>query len=174
MMRQIAIAALFFLAMIGTAFSADVIGQATVIDGDTLEIHGTRIRLWGIDAPETSQLCRGENSLQYWCGAKSANNLDAFIAQRPVSCQSRDLDRYGRTVATCLVGEVDLGDWLVRNGFELDWPQYSKGRYGDAQRHAEHAARGIWAGSYVGWLYRACIRAGSKPDKCSDNAGGRP
>jgi endonuclease YncB( thermonuclease family) len=175
MMRPIEIAALFFFAMIGTAFSADVIGQATVIDGDTLEIHGTRIRLWGIDAPESSQLCRGEDSLQYRCGAKSANDLDAFIARRPVSCQSRDLDRYGRTVATCRVGKVDLGDWLVGNGFALDWSQYSKDRYGDAQRNAEYAGRGIWAGSYVEpWLYRACIRAGGKPDDCSDNASGRP
>jgi endonuclease YncB( thermonuclease family) len=61
-------------------------GQASVIDRDTLEIHGTRIRLWGIDAPESSQLCRGEDSLQYRCGAKAANELDAFIARRTVSC----------------------------------------------------------------------------------------
>src|ERR1700747_414108 len=45
--------------------------QASIIDGDTLEIHGTRIRLWGIDAPESSQLCRGDDSLQYRCGAKA-------------------------------------------------------------------------------------------------------
>jgi hypothetical protein len=113
--------------------------------------------------------------LTHRCGANSANDLDAFIARRPVSCQARDLDRYGRTVATCLVGEIDAGEWLVRNGFALDWPRYSKGRYGDAQRDAEHAGRGIWAGSYVEpWLYRACIRAGGKPDNCSDNASGRP
>jgi ATP dependent DNA ligase domain len=43
------------------AVAADLIGQASIIDGDTLEIHGTRIRLWGIDAPESSQLCRGED-----------------------------------------------------------------------------------------------------------------
>src|SRR3954451_3266380 len=175
MMPQIRIAAIFMLASIGTAVSDDVIGQATVIDGDTLEIHGTRIRLWGIDAPESTQLCRGEDSLRYRCGAKSANDLDTFIARRTVSCQARDLDRYGRTVATCLVGEIDLGDWLVRNGFALDWPQYSKGRYADAQREAEHGGRGIWAGSYVEpWLYRACTRAGGRPADCSDNATPQP
>jgi endonuclease YncB( thermonuclease family) len=52
------------------ALADDLAGQASVIDGDTLEIHGTRIRLWGIDAPESSQLCRGEDSLQYRCGAR--------------------------------------------------------------------------------------------------------
>jgi len=41
------------------AFADNLSGQASIIGGDTLEIHGTRIRLWGIDAPESSQLCRG-------------------------------------------------------------------------------------------------------------------
>jgi endonuclease YncB( thermonuclease family) len=44
----------------GAAFADDLIGQASVIDGDTLEIHGTHIRLFGIDAPESDQLCRNE------------------------------------------------------------------------------------------------------------------
>ena len=38
---------------------------------DTLEIHGARIRLWGIDAPESGQPCRGEDNFQYRCGAKA-------------------------------------------------------------------------------------------------------
>lgn len=70
----------------GNANSADMVGQASIIDGDTLEIHGTRIRIWGVDAPESSQLCRGDDSLQYRCGAKAANDLDAFIARGPVNC----------------------------------------------------------------------------------------
>jgi endonuclease YncB( thermonuclease family) len=169
------IAAVLLLATIGSAWCADLIGQASIIDGDTLEIHGTRIRLWGIDAPESSQLCRGDDSLQYRCGAKAANDLDAFIARQVVDCVPVSLDQYGRTVASCSVGGVDLGDWLVRNGFALDWPQYSKGKYGDAQRDAERIGRGIWAGSYVApWLYRACIRAGGRPDPCSDDANAHP
>ena len=104
------------LATAGPALTADVTGQASVIDGDTIEIHGTRIRLWGIDAPEGTQLCRGEDSLQYRCGAKAANDLDAFIARRSVSCTPISLDQYGRTVATCSVEATDLGEWLVSNG----------------------------------------------------------
>lgn len=150
-------------------------GQASIIDGDTLEIHGTRIRLWGIDAPESSQLCRGEDSLPYRCGAKAANELDAFIAHRPVSCEAVGPDFYGRTVATCSVGGVDLGDWLLRGGLAFDWPKYSKGKYDSDQREAEHDGRGVWAGSHVApWLYRACIKEGGKPGDCSDESSAHP
>jgi endonuclease YncB( thermonuclease family) len=163
------------LAPIATGLAADLIGQASIIDGDTLEIHRTRIRLWGIDAPETTQLCRGDDSLQYRCGAKAANDLDAFIASRPVNCAPISLDQYGRTVATCWVDGVDLGEWLVRSGLALDWPQYSKGKYAAAQRDAEHAGRGMWGGSYVEpWLYRACMRANGRPADCSDDASAHP
>ena len=137
------IAALALFASISIALPDDLIGKASIIDGDTLEMHGTRIRLWGIDAPEGSQLCRGEDSLQYRCGAKAANELDTFIARRPVDCSPVSLDQYRRTVAVCSIDGVDLAEWLVRNGLALDWPQYSKGKYGKAQRDAEHAGRGI-------------------------------
>jgi len=72
------------LLLSGGAGADDLVGQASIIDGE--EIHQKRIRLWGIDAPETSQLCRGADSDLYRCGAKAANDLDSFIAGRPVNC----------------------------------------------------------------------------------------
>ena len=174
MIKRRALVSMLLLLSSG-ALAENFVGQASVIDGDTLEVHGTRIRLWGIDAPESSQLCRSEDSSQYRCGAQAANDLSAYIARRPVSCVPLSLDRYGRTVATCSVDGADLGEWLVRNGLAVDWPQYSKGRYTEAQRDAEHAGRGIWKGSYVQpWLYRACIRARGKPSKCSDDVSAHP
>jgi endonuclease YncB( thermonuclease family) len=175
MISRLTFAALMLVTPTTIALSDDMTGQASIIDGDTLEIHGNRIRLWGVDAPESDQLCRGEDSLQYRCGAKAANELDAFIDKRPVSCIPISLDQYGRTVATCSVGGVDLGEWLVRNGFALDWPEYSRGQYGDIQREAEHAGRGMWEGSYVEpWLFRVCVRQGGKPGDCSDDANAHP
>jgi endonuclease YncB( thermonuclease family) len=115
-MIKLLISLLLFLLFSGGALADDFVGQASVVDGDTLEIHGNRIRLWGIDAPESSQRCRDEDSLQYRCGAQAANDLDAFIARRPVNCSPLNLDPYGRTVATCSVGGTDLGEWLVRKG----------------------------------------------------------
>ena len=158
-----------------TGFADNLTGQASIIDGDTFEIHGTRIRLWGIDAPESNQLCRGDDSIQYRCGAKAANDLDSFLNKRPIDCVSVSLDQYRRTVAVCSIDGVDLAEWLVRNGLALDWPTYSKGKYDKAQRDADHAGRGMWAGSYVDpWLYRACIRLGGIPTNCSDDANAHP
>jgi endonuclease YncB( thermonuclease family) len=134
--------------------AGEIIGRASVVDGDTLDIHGARVRLWGIDAPETDQLCRGDDSLQYRCGSTAAKRLDAFISRRVVPCSQKDVDKYGRRVASCTLDATDLGEWLVVQGLALDWPRYSGGRYNAPQREAERAARGLWAGSYVEpWLY---------------------
>jgi endonuclease YncB( thermonuclease family) len=175
MINRQAATLLTLLSLWSPALAVDLIGQASIIDGDTLEIHGTRIRLSEIDAPESNQLYHDEDSSLYRCGARAANDLDAFLARRPVSCTPMNLDQYGRTVATCSAGGADLGEWLVTNGLALDWPQFSKGRYEAAQRSAERAGRGIWQGSYVEpWLYRTCIRANGSPANCSHDANAHP
>ena len=135
-----------------TTFANDLVGQASIIDGDTLEIHGVRIRLWGIDAPESSQLCRGADSNLYRCGANAANDLDTFIARRPVSCTPVSEDQYGRSVAICSVGGVDLGEWLVRNGLALDWPQLFEGEV-----QLRRARRGSFGARDVGGQLRGAM-----------------
>jgi hypothetical protein len=85
-------------------------------------------------APNCSSCHSASGSFARICGARAANDLDAFIDRQVVDCVPVSLDQYGRTVASCSIGGVDLGDWLVRNGFALDWPQYSKGKYDAAQR----------------------------------------
>lgn len=164
-----AVAAVILPALITPLHAQPLTGRATVIDGDTIEIHRQRIRLSGIDAPESDQLCRGDDSLQYRCGADAANELDRFIAGRPVSCEQVDVDRYKRVVAFCTVGGVDMGEWLVRQGLAFDWPRYSRGKYAAAQKEAERRERGAWSGSYVmPWDYRACRHDGGRPSDCSD------
>src|SRR4030088_2301882 len=95
---------LMILLLLSGCCANDWVAKASVVDGDTLEVHGTRIRLWGVDAPESGQLCRDADSDLYQCGAKAANDLDTFIARRPVNCTPVAEDQYGRTVATCSVG----------------------------------------------------------------------
>jgi endonuclease YncB( thermonuclease family) len=156
------------------ARSDPIEGQASVIDGDTIEIHGRRIRLAGIDAPESDQLCRDADSNHYRCGQKAANDLAVFIDRRPVTCIEVDRDRYGRAVAVCTVAGIDLADWLVRGGLALDWPRYSKGDYATAQVEAERGSKGMWAGSFVKpWDYRPCEKNRGSIEWCSDEASAR-
>ena len=132
----------------------DLIGRASVVDGDTIEIHSVRIRLFGIDAPESDQLCRNEESDLYRCGQKASNELASFIGDRPVQCVEVDRDRYKRAVSVCTIGRTDIGDWLVRKGIAVDWPQYSKGSYAEAQADAKKHDRGMWSGSFKDpWVF---------------------
>ena len=131
---------------------ADITGQPRVIDGDTLEIAGQRIRLHGIDAPERRQLCRRDGE-PWRCGKDATSALKAFLSSRPVSCEELDRDRYGRVVAKCAVDGVDIGDWMVSQGWAVAYYLYSYD-YSRAEQHAKSARRGIWATRFLlpwGW-----------------------
>src|SRR5262249_37850810 len=135
------------------ARSADIIGRASIIDGDTLEIHGQRIRLFGIDAPEHDQTCAAAGS-QYRCGQQAALALADEIGAKTVACSPRDVDRYGRIVAVCSIAGEDLNAWIVRQGWALAYREYSSAYVADED--AAHAAGdGIWRGSFEPpWQWR--------------------
>jgi len=108
---------------------------------------GTRIRLWGISTGERPALPRADSDL-YQCGAKAANDLDTFIARRPVDCTPVAEDQYGWTVATlfrrrCRSRRMACAQWS-RAGL----PQYSKGKYALPSARPIVRVR-MWAGSYV-------------------------
>lgn len=144
-MKKTALAGVLVLSVATSATAENIADQASVIDGDTIEIHGQRIRLWGIDAPESDQLCRNDDSDLYQCGRAAATALAGLFCaiRRPVTCAPTGEDQYGRTVAVCALGTPgpDIGQWLVANGFALDWPQYSSGKYSEPQQQAQRAGR---------------------------------
>jgi len=105
------------------ASAADLTGRASVIDGDTIEIHGQRIRLFGIDAPESRQSCEAGGQT-YRCGQHAALALADHVGQRVVACEQRDVDRYGRVIAVCRAGGEDLNAWLVSQGWALAYQRY--------------------------------------------------
>lgn len=110
-------------ALSGRSMADDLVGKASVIDGDSLEIDATRIRLWGVDAPENDQLCRADDGIQYPCGARSATELANFIAGRPINCVPVSLDQSGRHLQYALwmastsgTGSSGTGSrWIGRN-----------------------------------------------------------
>ncbi len=148
-MRALTIA----LCLLATPALADVTGVASVIDGDTIEVHGQRIRLHGIDAPESRQLCRLDGK-PWQCGKDAANTLAGKIARRPVTCEDLGRGRHKRIIGRCTVAGEDLGAWMVLQGWALAYRWYSLD-YADTEAEARAAQRGIWAGEFVKpWEWR--------------------
>lgn len=124
-----------------------ITGRASVTDGDTLVIHGARIRLHGIDAPESAQLCQDAAGKDYRCGQKAALALADHMGQAPITCEPRDTDRYGRTVAVCRKGGEDLSAWMVEQGYATAYQRYSRD-YVRVETTARALKRGLWAGTF--------------------------
>ena len=135
-----------FIAPPGAAQSPRI-GIASVTDGDTLEIHGRRIRLHGIDAPESGQFCE-MNGTMYRCGQQAALALSDKIGRAIIRCEQRDVDRYKRIVAVCRLGDVDLNAWMVRQGWAVAYRRYSRDYVGE-EGAARSAKAGIWAGRFI-------------------------
>jgi endonuclease YncB( thermonuclease family) len=93
-----------------------------VIDGDTIEIQD-RIRLWGIDAPESDRLCRGDESELYRCGQKAAAALAGlfYMIPWPVICTPTNQEQYGRTVAVCTIGSPGLTLAYGSSRMDMRW-----------------------------------------------------
>ena len=127
-----------------------VIGIASVIDGDSIEIHGGRYRLWGIDAPESGQFCGQERM-----GQKSANALSDIIAGRTLHCEDRGSGGWGRRVVYCTAGGEDIQARMVRDGFAFAFSKYSHD-YEASQSEAKNANLGVWAAQcQAPWEWRA-------------------
>lgn len=130
-----------------------ITGVASVIDGDTIEIHGTRIRLFGIDAPENGQSCTVQGKA-FRCGQAAAFALSNKIGSQVVDCHPKDTDRYGRTVAVCLVGGEDINGWMVAQGWALAYRYYSAD-YVSQEERASKERIGIWQGEFEpSWNWR--------------------
>lgn len=132
---------------------ADISGQASVIDGDTIEIHGQRIRFFGIDAPESSQTCKLSDK-EYRCGQKAAFALDELISKKTVHCKEKDKDKYGRINGECFTGATNLNAWMVSHGWALAYRQYSQA-FVTEEEVAKTKNAGIWAGTFQNpWDFR--------------------
>jgi endonuclease YncB( thermonuclease family) len=119
-----------------------VSGRATVIDGETLDIRGQRIRLAGIEQPADDHVCERTDTERWRCGPRAVNALDELLEEAIVSCVVREQET--PRVGACSVGPVDLSLWLLRNGLARA-ASAPAGKYAKAQAEAMLARRGIWA-----------------------------
>ena len=102
-----------------------ITGRAFVVDGDTVEIHGKRIRLFDVDAVESGQRCQKDGK-PWLCGKDSAFALADKIRDRPITCSGDEFDRYRRLIAHCSLNGEDLGGWMVENGWAVAFRRYSE------------------------------------------------
>lgn len=153
--KGLLLAALFYTATITTSWanSKVIAGKASVIDGDTIEIHDIHIRLHGIDAPEDMQTCIKGGKV-YRCGQKAAWALDKILKDKTVECHKKDTDRYGRIVAECFTGPINVNASMIQKGWALAYTKYSD-QYISQQSIAQKNKAGMWAGSFESpWDYR--------------------
>ena len=124
-------------------------GHAAVIDGDTIELLGKRIDLYGIDAPEAAQTCETARGRSYRCGQTAANALRERIGTADVTCEPWGADAQGRLSALCRAGGEDLAAWMAANGHALaNRRQAQAPAYMAQERRAWATRRGLWAGTF--------------------------
>lgn len=147
--------AFLLLVLFGSpAHSETISGTATVIDGDTIDIHGNRIRLHAIDAIESRQRCTRTDGTEWRCGRDAAFALSNHIGRTPVSCTVSDTDRYGRLVAVCFLRGEDLNAWMVKNGWAVAYRRYGLD-YVQEERLARKRGAGIWSAQFeMPWDWR--------------------
>lgn len=90
-------------------------GYNCVVDGDTIWLEGTKVRIADIDTPETHEpRCASEKAL----GDKATRRLQALLNSGAITTLSidRDEDRYGRKLRLVMVDGASVGEMLVREG----------------------------------------------------------
>lgn len=119
-----------------------------VVDGDSIFLGQTEIRLEGIDAPEYHQNCYNEANKAYPCGKLAYEALKNLIGTKSVRCRKIVKDKYHREVSECWVGDININEWMVKNGWAVAYTRYTKA-YEQAQSEAKSARRGIWQGRFL-------------------------
>lgn len=158
------ISALVIAAFAGPAHGdpANLSGEAEVISGDKLSIGGKVVRLAGIDAPETGQICQVPSGRGFDCGRISATALMDLTVASTVFCHLTGKSLDGVPLARCRAGGYDLSKGMVHTGWALAWP-----RTGTIYVAVEAAARkrkhGLWRGSFeTPWDWRRKHRKASR------------
>lgn len=148
MIRLLILVLATIVAATNATFAAEpIVGQASVIEGDTIEINGQRISLHGIDAPESAQICAVDGK-KLPCGQQAAQALADRIGQQTVTCTPRDVDENNRVVAVCRAGGEDLNGWMVRQGMALAYRRFSS-NYVRQEKKAAKEKIGIWRSYFV-------------------------
>lgn len=138
----------------GAPMTGPMTGTARVIDGDTFDLAGTRIRLHGVDAPERGATCQDARGRDWDCGTWATAQLRALLTTAPLACHDLGERTRARVVARCALGGQDLGGLLVGEGVVRACPRFAR-QHPHARGYEALEARAIAA--------RAGLHAGTTP-----------
>jgi endonuclease YncB( thermonuclease family) len=124
-----------------------LMGRYKVNDGDSLEFGNDRIRLLGIDAPELYQTCKSKNGFSYDCGKDAKHALQRIIGSNDIECKKSRTDKYGRKLALCSMGTLDINAEMVRQGWAVAYDEFGT-NYLTLENRAKNARLGIWQGPF--------------------------
>ena len=134
-------------ACVNPGHAQTVQGSASAVDGDTLEVAGKRVRLFGIDAPETDQTCQKDGA-SWACGKAATEQLSALVLSQQVDCRGTGVDQYGRMLAVCTAGAEQLNQVMIEQAWAVAYRQYSDD-YSAAELHARSNRLGIWSSTFL-------------------------
>jgi endonuclease YncB( thermonuclease family) len=164
--HTVAVAMLVLAGLPASAAAQEITGPAAVIDGDSLRVGETEVRLFGVDAPELSQKCF-ENAAPVACGAMAREALEGMIGGATLECLAKDTDTYGRKVAVCRTSGIDIGEALVEAGWATAFQRYGDD-YAAAEMRARSRRTGIWRWDFQRPEdFRARIQAEQEPRRAA-------
>lgn len=122
-------------------------GSAQVIHAHIFYIGGRYIRLYGVDAPDTDQICSSSTGSAYNCGEEAASWVRGWIDQNSIDCYILKVEPNGQDLATCVWGEYDIGAALVGAGWGLA-NTHETNIYQPYEVKAQSESSGLWQGSF--------------------------
>jgi endonuclease YncB( thermonuclease family) len=137
-----------------TAAAGEITGIPRIVDGDTVRIGTTSVRLEGIDSPETDQICLDSDGRRWTCGIEARDRLVQKAGSALWTCRTNSVDVYGRFLATCTPSGANINRWLVQEGWALSFTRYSH-EYDADEAQARERKAGLWRGAFIApWEWR--------------------
>lgn len=138
---------LVVMPVVPSAHAQTVSGNAVAVDGDSLKVGSTNVRLFGIDAPEFDQTCAKDGGT-WACGSDAKAQLSSLVDGQSVDCQGQGVDQHGRMLAVCWVGRDELNEAMVSRGWAMAYRQFSEA-YIPSESRAKSARLGIWSSTFI-------------------------
>ena len=151
---------IYSVLLVLASYNFSIADSLRIVDGDTINLNGEKIRFSGIDAPESNYKGKEQtcliNETIIKCGKLSKEFLIKKIGTNKVTCKREEKpDQYNRILAECFVNGESLSKILVKNGYAFDYARYSKKKYAQDQEYAKTNKLGLWSMTFeLPWSWR--------------------